>query len=340
MSLGVVLHAANVYSAAAGWVISDPRRSIAFDLISDAIHVFRMPSFFWISGFFCAMTFERYGVRGLLRRRIPRLAIPMLSTWLTLNVIQNYYVAYRAGRDPVAAVLRGVPVGHLWFLGNLIVYVAVAALVLAFLPVKRTVANSVPESEWPIQLIALAVANFALIVIARLTGIAYVPLFALTNIYGLANYGPFFAVGLLMYWQTDMRDAFLRTPPAMIVLALPLALAANLFQIGHGRIIGEMAHLTAIFATWLSIASLLALFRRIFQRGSPVTRLLSEASYSVYLFHQLVVIVLGLALIGVDVSPWVKFALVSVGTLLVTLAMHILFVRRFRVIRLLFNGRT
>ena len=78
--LGVILHAANIYTIGGGWLVSDEKGNIFFDLLVGAIHEFRMPTFFWISGYFCALTWERSGGVKTLRRRVPRLAVPLITT--------------------------------------------------------------------------------------------------------------------------------------------------------------------------------------------------------------------------------------------------------------------
>lgn len=70
MMLGVVLHTANIYSTQGGWLVWDTERNGFFDVLTELIHVFRMPAFFWISGYFCALTFQRSGSQGLLRKRL------------------------------------------------------------------------------------------------------------------------------------------------------------------------------------------------------------------------------------------------------------------------------
>ena len=42
------------------------------------VHGFRMPVFFLLSGFFCALLWQRRGLRGLLKNRILRIALPLL----------------------------------------------------------------------------------------------------------------------------------------------------------------------------------------------------------------------------------------------------------------------
>lgn len=340
MMLGVVLHASNIYATRAFWLVSDPDRRAAFDVISNVIHAFRMPAFFWISGYFCALTFERLGAEGMFRRRFLRLALPLVTTWLTFNVVQEYVLAAHAGTDPVAAVLDGVPISHLWFLLDMLVYTCVATLVLPRLKGKPTTDHWLLRVHWAVLLLVLACVSYAAAFIVRLTGAAYVHMFDMPDLYRLATYGPFFAVGLVMYGSTRVRETFFRTPVALLFVALPLALVAGHLPARYGRPAIELAGFVFVLSTWASVAAVLGIFERLFRRESRLTRFLSDASYTVYLFHQLLVVVLGFALIQVDISPWVKFAGICIVALVTTSMVHILVVRRVPWVRLLFNGKT
>src|SRR5262249_43949527 len=52
MTLGVVIHSADIYTASPRWVINDPHGSPFFDGLISALCGFRMQAFFIIAGFF------------------------------------------------------------------------------------------------------------------------------------------------------------------------------------------------------------------------------------------------------------------------------------------------
>jgi len=62
MLLGFGLHASLAYFSYP-WPVQDSARSLAFGLAYAAIHGFRMPLFFLLSGFFTMLVFRRRGVR-------------------------------------------------------------------------------------------------------------------------------------------------------------------------------------------------------------------------------------------------------------------------------------
>lgn len=76
MMLGLVLHGALSFMEVP-WVVEDRCKAPEFGLLVTAIHGFRMPLFFMLSGYFTAMLWRKRGLRGLIRQRAKRIAIPL-----------------------------------------------------------------------------------------------------------------------------------------------------------------------------------------------------------------------------------------------------------------------
>jgi glucan biosynthesis protein C len=80
MLLGLVLHSAVTYSPkdyGAAWPLKDPlNTSTLFDILADFIHVFRMPLFFVIAGFFGALLFYDRSPRRMVVNRLQRVVLP------------------------------------------------------------------------------------------------------------------------------------------------------------------------------------------------------------------------------------------------------------------------
>ena len=145
MVLGVVLHAAKVYTVSGRWELHDSAATNPlFDGIVALISSFRMPAFFVIAGFFAQMTLERHGRKYFLWHRLRRLAIPFLATALLLNSLQ-LWLQYRL---PVLAesslpfpgsvaeiFTSGRWLQHLWFLVDLLIFSLFA------LPLSKSVAT-------------------------------------------------------------------------------------------------------------------------------------------------------------------------------------------------------
>ena len=76
MLLGIALHAAIPYAPGFPWALRDSQSSDLFALLFMAIHGFRMPLFFLISGFLTVMVWRQKGMRALLRQRLIRILLP------------------------------------------------------------------------------------------------------------------------------------------------------------------------------------------------------------------------------------------------------------------------
>ena len=85
MLLGVGLHAAVAFFPAPWWV-QDRTSSLAgpYDEFLWAVHGFRMPLFFLMSGFFTALLWRRRGLRSLLSHRLRRVLLPLAIGLVTL----------------------------------------------------------------------------------------------------------------------------------------------------------------------------------------------------------------------------------------------------------------
>lgn len=83
MLLGIVVHASLAYFPIP-WPVQDPRQARLFGILFAAIHGFRMPLFFLLSGFFTMLVLRRSGVRGLLAQRTLRILLPLAAAMATI----------------------------------------------------------------------------------------------------------------------------------------------------------------------------------------------------------------------------------------------------------------
>ncbi len=88
MLLGIVLHAALSFFPSY-WMVADRRQDAAFGVVVSAIHGFRMPLFFVMSGFFSAMLLHRRGRRSLVKHRFFRVFLPLVAGMLTIVPLTN-----------------------------------------------------------------------------------------------------------------------------------------------------------------------------------------------------------------------------------------------------------
>src|SRR4051812_34455350 len=83
MLLGIVLHASLSFFPSL-WLVTDRQQDSAFGIVFSAIHGFRMPLFFVMSGFFSAMLLHRRGRGALVKHRFHRVLLPLLAALFTI----------------------------------------------------------------------------------------------------------------------------------------------------------------------------------------------------------------------------------------------------------------
>ena len=105
MLLGIGLHASLAFFPAPWWVQD---RTSGFEGLFDeflwAVHGFRMPVFFLMSGFFTALLWRRRGLGALLNHRLRRVAFPLLIGMFTIVPLTTLVGDWAVDSAPAAAM--------------------------------------------------------------------------------------------------------------------------------------------------------------------------------------------------------------------------------------------
>lgn len=354
---GILFHAALPYRSTGTWNVVDVDRNAAFDYISDTISSFRMPAFFFVAGFFCALTFANRGAASNLRRRLVVFGVPFVACAVTIQPVQFALRSSREGPRHLLADIQmarfwsayiesGAFVSHLWFLINLIVYYCLIYLLLRAL--ESGGRGKIDLGGWssaiPVRLLSSKTAISVLSTVAVLP--AYGALSRLPQIPGygfedLALYAPFFLVGYLCFVDERAMGAMVQVGLLDVLL---LATGVAVVQSGGvtHRVTAEVFGLWLFYqAAWTLGMWVLSAFRRWLDVESAPMRAVSDASYTIYLFHHLIVVVIATALLPVHVpgAPVIKYLLVVLATFLLTLLLHRCVIHRFKWLSYAFNGR-
>ena len=110
MLLGVALHAAMSF-VPFPWPVRDTERSDALILLIGAVHGFRMPLFFLLSGYFTMLVFSRRGLASLLEQRFVRILLPLAIATITIvpldKVIDRHALRTNRPEPAIADMLSG-----------------------------------------------------------------------------------------------------------------------------------------------------------------------------------------------------------------------------------------
>jgi len=312
-----------------------------------AIHLFRLPLFFAMSGFFFSLVCARRGARATLRRRAVRIGVPLavgMAVLVPLLMLLSQTTEVSISTVGPAESTFGLAPSYLWFLWYLLLFDACALLLLRFAPgllarVRGGLAGAIGN---PIGVVLLAIPT-GLLLLGQSEWMPVAPGGSLVIDPALfVYYATFFALGMALHSAPGRLDSVAGQSRGWGVAALASgSVALALFTLHNSGDPGATVHVVALLAlglaTLTSLHALLGLTTRHLNVERAPVRYLSDSSYWIYLSHlQFLIPLLAVALaMGV---PWpVALPTLTAATLALTIATYSLFVR-YTAIGLVLNG--
>ncbi|BAM92329.1 acyltransferase [Bradyrhizobium oligotrophicum S58] len=373
--LGIVLHAAMSFlppGASRFWFIEDTHPSRILGILTFAIHVFRMTTFFVMAGLFARMSLHRRGPAGFVMDRLQRIALPLVIAWplvfapMVVVVIWASQFPHGGPAPGMAAwppMLPRFPLAHLWFLYVLLeLYGAVLLLrwAVTTIDTEGRLRAAADRLFAAVMHSRLAPAILALPILTALSldpnwvgfiGVRTPDQSLITNGQAWIGFGSAFGVGWLLHRQLALlrvleRRWLINAVVALGLTALSFALALGVtlvstrvwvahFDLATIRLAGAIVYALAIWTTTFAAIGLALRFMAGFSR---TRRYLADASYWLYLIHMPIVMALQLAVSQLD-WPWpVKYGLILLVAIPIMLTSYHLLVRNSFIGRLL-NGR-
>ncbi|HUC07676.1 MAG TPA: acyltransferase family protein [Solirubrobacterales bacterium] len=350
MVLILPAHALAIVGLRGGW--NDTESALYW-----TIHVFRLPLFFLVAGFFAALLIEARGVSALLRNRAIRIGVPLLVgvvavvPLITLEVQALSEQPHRPQVEGIGAFADLHP-SFLWFLWYLTLIYAAALLV------RRLLAASPKVRLWLLtagrRLLALPAAPLllavptALLLYRQPTWLAAAPSESFAPQFDLLGYyAIFFAAGWTLFAAPELRAKIELHPRRYLrqaAIALPLALALYLLQKDPALGANRGVHLLALgllsVATWTLVFGLLGVAHRFGARPNPTLRYWTDAAYWIYLSHFPVMAAIALAIAALPMPEGLRLAVLSIATLAVIFPAYGAFVRHTAIGRVLHGPRS
>lgn len=369
LMLGVLLHATMSFLPGAKffWVVSDNQKTELLGPVFFVIHVFRMPLFFLLAGYFAHLVLQKKDWAGFIKDRFKRIVLPLLVGWpviFTAIIAAIVLAAWvRNGgslpkKMPPSPEFRAdsFPLAHLWFLYMLTLLYAVYLSLwaccrrLGILPhLKRFADLMMPAlTGWagPV-LLALPVA-LALFYTPYWVSWFGVPTPDQSLYPGRAawvSFGMAFGLGWMLQQSPATLPRWQKRWGWHLGLAVLLAgsclyltsLAPQLVPAVHddSKLIYACLYATA---AWNFCFGLTGLALKFMKHASLTIRYLADASYWIYLVHLPLVMALQ-ALVSRSEWHWTfKLAAVLLATLAVALLSYHYLVR-FTFIGKVLNGQ-
>ena len=336
--LVILTHLAIGYGAPGDWYYNETGDMsdlsfIVMTLLVVINQAFFMGFFFFLSSYFSPGSLDRKRTSSYLVDRFKRLGIPLLFFALVISPLLDY------GRQVTISGFQGsfwqyiseagvhsLGVGPMWFVETLLVFSIIYALGRRLLSLSRFGLNDrvkAPGSR------TLAIFAFALGIVSFIVRIWAPVGYWLEPLHlQLAHFPQYitlFVMGIIAY-----RTSWLSKSPSSqgkvwfrIVLFLTIILFPIIFVLGGGLdgdlapFLGGLHWQSLVYAVWEQflalgmIVALLVWFRNRFNRQGKVSREMSSAAYTVYIFHTPIIVFLALLLSQVKLDLGLKFALVA-----------------------------
>ena len=355
MALGVILHTANIYGLGTDVGSGNADKSVFFSYLAEAIHLFRMPAFFMISGFLCVMSLQRKGSARVFSTRAKRLLIPFAATLLTFNIIE-FYVAGSIANPQGFRLLSEHSIHevlttnalllHLWFLVVLFFYVAASCAVFF-------VVEKLPDVSGLTKALIRRIDRVDLYLFAPVLAFtAFMPhalgtyfhqaiydaeLFGL-RLFTIFEYAPYFIFGVILYFAPRNFGIQRRFSLWKISIASLLVLVTPILILS-GEVSQDLLIYVDAVASWTAAIALFGLFSALSGSIRVLPKDFGDMTYTLYLSHHLLVLLLGVALVGVAAPRLLEFCMIVTAVSAAGWALHAYGVRRFRPLKLLMNGK-
>ncbi len=328
-------HTARVFDAWEPNYIKDTVNSFSSWFVLLSAYWF-MPLMFVIAGISSYYALQKRTPGQFMKERFLRLAIPFLLGILLIVPIQGYLASvqqygYTGGYVPfllayftdfsdLTGYTGSFTPAHLWFL--LFLYVISAGL----LPILKRIRQH--DGHRPLIFGKPA-----------MLPLAFVPLTVVSALPGIGGKNPFYfaALFLLGYWLAH-RNLLDTLKKYNILLFLGALFAGACFVVvgllfnfasGYTWQAGIIALLREL-AAWLMILALIGLAQAYCNKPGKALNYCNGASFPVYILHQSVMMAVAFYVVAWPLPAWVKFLLIAVISLLLSLIGYEAF-RRFQV---------
>lgn len=311
------------------------------------LHLFRLPLFFAMSGFFLCLVCERWGLQATLRRRALRIGVPLA---VGLAVLVPLLLALSAATGVSVSTVGpadspfGLAPSYLWFLWYLLVMDACALLSLRFSPrallaTRDAVARGVGS---PTGVAILAIPT-SMLLLGQTEWMPVAPSGTLLIDPALfVYYGFFFVFGMALFSAPQRVGAIAGQSRQWTLAALASgSVALALFSLHNHGNPGPGIHVIALVAlgvaTLTALQALLGLATRHLNVERPSIRYVADSSYWIYLSHLQILVPLLALTLAMDV-PWpIALPTLTAATLAATVLTYGLFVR-YSLVGFVLNG--
>ncbi len=291
------------------------------------LNVWRIPLLFFVSGMGVCFAIRKRNWKQLILERTRRILIPFLFGMIFivpvhLLIWQIYY------KQDIAYSLHP---SHLWFLGNIFIYVILLSPVFFFLKKHE---NGL-FNRWLMNLyrnpLGLLLIVVCFIIEALLVNPETYPTYAMTlHGFFLGMLAFFFGFNFVLsrdaFWLTVLRWRWILLSIAIILFVIRYVV----FQLTPPNYLVAVESCMWIFAVF-------GFAYRYLNHPSKTLSYLSQGAYPIYIIHMIFLYMGTFLIIPLDIPAVLKFILVVAFTGIGCFALYELIIRRIKIIRPLFG---
>ncbi len=339
------------------WHVKNPETSVGLEWVMRFLHEWRLALLFFISGGVLWFAMGKYTLRGFVRERLVRLALPLTAGMLLVIPPQVYFERCFQGWHynsfwtfyPTIFSSGVYPTGnlswhHLWYIPYILAYSLLFLPLLAGLRTRRgrALLGHVRRAfTRPGGLLLLAVP----VAVSDLMLRPYWPTDTNSLVGDWANFvskGLIFLAGFVLCSGEDVWAAIERyrfRALGLGILTMGLLYYCWYTPATFGELTLGAYRVLRALNVWCWILAILGFGRRHLRFNHPFLAYATQAVYPWYILHQTVIVVIGFYVSDWNLGLWWKFAFVAVSMSLVTGGLYELVIRRVPVLRPLFGLR-
>lgn len=335
--LGLAFHVAIVYAAIIIYPLRNNDRSIAFDVFGEWVHLFRMPMFFVLSGYFTERIYLSKTLKEFLRLRGLRIILPLIPGIILFAPMQYYVNALQEGYQGnyfkflwEEFLLKNPAPSHLWFILYLALYTflylgvrPVISRIGAFILPSSRYGEAVTKKRSSIKWETLLIAGIWCTIWT--CGINYFFLkdekyFNIEPVQFIYDFSFFlfgsFLIGkesTILKGETDRFEIILLGFLSLIFFGLFYWISTIDPYWSYFGYTGYRNRILHIFLKclggWIWISFFIRLFQLFFNKAGKLSFYLRESSLPVYLIHHPISLGIGFLVVNTHLSIWAKFSI-------------------------------
>lgn len=332
MITGIFYHSALIFSPNGQWAMSSDDTSVLFSYLTAFTASFRMHAFYLVAGFFFVMLLIKKGFSATLIDRAFKLLVPMVFIGVSINSVANYYaINFDNTMSLTTYVFEGFWLRHLWFIGNLFGYSLFFGLLF-----RPSIFQWVNQNSDRLIFLLILISPIFIAIFKdqtwRLTGYGSLLLFT-PNYYFI--YMPYFFIGILFYMK---KNKILKNVNKKMILTL-LVINICVYILLH-KVDGLVLMVVNEYLSMSLSFLMLCLLFKIGSNRSGFIDNINDASYSMYLFHTPIIIVLYYYLFTDSHLPSVlQYGVLCVITLAISYGVHKYLIKTNKLLLFLINGK-